>query len=104
MSLLPLADDRDRPMYGHALGCPYEICELQCLRCEGDNLQETLVAQFTRHRAKYACTAWVGQVFRQDNGGVVIKLDVRAIAAAIFFRRTDDDRLDHFTFLNVTIA
>src|SRR5665811_1034313 len=73
---------------------------LQHLRGERDDLHELLLAQLTAHGPEDPGSARVA-VGLEDDGGVLVKLDVRTVGAPTFFGRPDNDRLDDFTRLDV---
>src|SRR5690606_26859807 len=66
--------------------------ELQHLRGERDDLHELAVTKLTADRAEDAGAAGLPVVL-QDDGGVLVELDVRAVVAARLLHGADDDRL-----------
>src|SRR6478736_9269735 len=71
------------------------------LRCERDDLHELLVAKLTTDRSEDAGAAGLPVVL-QDDGGVLVELDVRAVGTARLLLGADDDGLDHIALLDVS--
>src|SRR4051794_18773682 len=71
------------------------------LRRQRNNLHELLVPQFPAHRAEDARTPGVA-VVPQNDGGILVEPDVRAVRTATLLDRAHDDRLDDVTLLHVT--
>src|SRR5262249_21238631 len=91
-ALVPAGDDED--------GVPLlHLHRLQHLRGERNNLHEPLVPQLTADRAEDTGTARVPTVL-DDDGGVLVEADVRAVRAALLLRGTHDDGLDHVALLH----
>src|SRR5690606_7985083 len=74
--------------------------ELQHLRGERDDLHELAVTKLTADRAEDAGAAGLPVVL-QDDGGVLVELDVRVVVAARLLHGADDDRLDDVALLDV---
>src|SRR5581483_8178352 len=72
---------------------------LEYLRGERDDLHEVLLAQLARDRAEDAGAGRV-VLIGEDDGGVVVELDVGAVRPAVFLRGADDDRLDDVALLD----
>src|SRR5215207_5654090 len=70
------------------------------LRGERDDLHELLVAKFTADRPEDAGAAGLPVVL-QDDGGVLVELDVRAVGTTGLLDGADDDRLDDVALLDV---
>src|SRR5699024_3256925 len=70
------------------------------LRSQRDDLHELLVAQLAAHGAEDAGTTGLA-VGLEDDGGVLVEADVRAIRATTLLDGADDDGLDHITLLDV---
>src|SRR3954469_24486958 len=63
------------------------------LRRQRDNFHELLVAQFAADRTEDPGAPGV-TVVAQDDGGVLVEPDVRAVRTAALLDRAHDDRLD----------
>src|SRR5665647_3376508 len=72
---------------------------LQHLRGERDDLHELLLAQLATDGPEDAGTARVA-IGLEDDGGVLVKLYVRAVGTTTFLGRPNDDRLDDVTLLD----
>src|SRR5699024_1943643 len=70
------------------------------LRCERDDLHELPVAKLTTDGTEDAGPAGLA-VGPEDDGGVLVELDVRAVDTAALLGRADDDRLDDVALLDV---
>src|ERR1700722_14853725 len=77
---------------------PYEF-SLQHLRGERDDSHELLVAQLATDRPKDARAARLELVVDQ-NGGVLVKLDVGAVGTTLLLGRTHDDAAHHVALLD----
>src|SRR5690606_1495618 len=65
-----------------------------------DDLHEPLVAQLAPDRAEDARTARLAVVL-EDDGGVLVELDVGTVRTTALLGGADDDGLDHVTLLHV---
>src|SRR5947209_6016480 len=74
---------------------------LQNFRRERHDLHEALGTQFTRYRPEDAGTDRLQLVVQQD-GGIAVELDQRAILAAHALGGTDDDSVVDFTLLDAS--
>src|ERR1700712_2961559 len=72
---------------------------LQHLRRERDDPHEALVAQFAADRAEDAGPARLAVVL-DDDGGVLVELDVRAVRAALLLDGAHHDGLDDVAALH----
>src|SRR5262245_12267749 len=70
------------------------------LRRERDDLHEPLVTQLAADGAEDARAARL-TVLPQDDRGVLVELDVRAVRTATLLGGADDDGLDHVALLHV---
>ena len=70
------------------------------LRCQRDDLHELLVAKLATDRSEDAGATGVPVVL-QDDGGVLIELDVRAVGTTGLLHGADDDGLDDVALLDV---
>src|SRR5258707_4867363 len=86
-------------LYGVTLLNPVHLCfnpsALQRFGRERHDLGITALTQFTRHGSKDARATWVLPLAFQDDRCIVIKANVRAIVAAIFFAHADDYGVDY---------
>src|SRR3954454_15741450 len=71
------------------------------LRCERDDLHEPLVAQLAAHGAEDARAARLA-VLPQDDRGVPVELDVRAVGTPALLGGAHDDRPDDIALLHAT--
>src|SRR6266496_2321938 len=69
------------------------------LRRQADDLHKPLVAQLATHWAEDAGTAGVATVL-DDDGGILVEPDVRAVGTPPLLGGADDDRLDDVTLLH----
>src|SRR6478609_5588935 len=69
------------------------------LRCERDDLHEPLVAQLAAHGAEDAGAAGLA-VLPQDDRGVLVELDVRAVGTAALLGGAHDHGLDDVALLD----
>src|SRR6478672_2285073 len=72
---------------------------LENLGCQADDFHEILLAQLAGDRPEDACTAWVELVV-DDDGGVLVEADQRAVVAAVGLLRPDDDGFHHLALLD----
>src|SRR5665811_458530 len=72
---------------------------LQHLRGERDDLHELLLAQLATDGPEDGGTTRVA-IGLEEDGGVLIKLDVSAVGAATFLRRPNHHRFDDITLLD----
>src|SRR5690606_14607243 len=98
----------DVPASDHLNGIPlldalHNTILLQRLWGERHDLDVAFVAQFTCDRPEDAGTPRVLHIVRQNDGGVVIELDVRAVFATIFLGDADDNRLHHRRLLDARL-
>src|SRR3954463_1546326 len=70
------------------------------LRCERDDLHEPLLAQLATHRAEDAGSTGVA-VGLEDDGGVLVELDVGPVGPAALLDGAHDDGLDDVALLDV---
>src|SRR5882757_796561 len=78
---------------------PFLIFISEHLRCQGDDLHETLVPQLSADRPEDAGAPRL--VVRADqHGGVLVELDVRAVRPALLLGGTDDHGLHHVALLH----
>src|SRR5258708_4604221 len=73
------------------------VCECHCLpnlRSQGNNLGKFLFAQFASHRAENARADRFARVINQDRG-IVVEADVRAIAAPALFAHAHNHRFHY---------
>src|SRR5215212_7763352 len=73
---------------------------LQHLRCERDDLHESLLAQLTRDGPEDAGAARVLGVGREDHDRVVVETDVGAVGPTALLGGAHDDRLDDVALLD----
>src|SRR5699024_1725843 len=73
---------------------------LQHLRSQRDDAHEPLVAQLTADGTEDARATRVIVVL-DDDGGVLVELDVRAVRAAALLGGAHDDGLDYLALLDV---
>src|SRR6476646_2344485 len=72
---------------------------LENLGCQADDFHEILLAQLAGDRPEDACTAWVELVV-DDDGGVLVEADQRAVVATVGLLRPDDDGFHHLALLD----
>src|SRR5438094_1400430 len=72
---------------------------LHRLRGQRDDLHVALPPQLAADRAEDARPARVPAVL-DDDGGVLVELDVRPVRAPLLLRGADDDRLDDLALLH----
>src|SRR5215831_10479278 len=72
------------------------------LRSQRYDFEEPLVAQFSSHRPKNARANRFTRLIDQDSC-ILVKANIRAIAAATFLLGPYDHCLDYLTFLHVAI-
>src|SRR5713226_4071584 len=86
-------------------GVPFRSFVSQChvlpnLRSQRNDLREFLLAQFARHRAEYARPNGFARIVDQ-NRGVVVKPDVRAILAPPLFSHPHHHRFHYGSFFDL---
>src|SRR5215207_336043 len=79
------------------------LSELQGFRRERHDLQVAPVTQFACYRPEDARSTRVLQVVVQNNSGVIVKTDVRAIIAAVFFRNAHDHSLHYIALFDAAV-
>src|SRR6478735_7486515 len=72
---------------------------LENLGCQDDDFHEILLAQLAGDRPEDACAAWVELVV-DDDGGVLVEADQRAVVATVGLLRPDDDGFHHLALLD----
>src|SRR6478735_1226003 len=72
---------------------------LENLGCQDDDFHEILLAQLAGDRPEDACTTWVELVV-DDDGGVLVEADQRAVIATVGLLRPDDDGFHHLALLD----
>src|SRR5690606_29560824 len=70
----------------------------QHLRCEGDDLHVLLVTQFTGDRPEDTGPSRLAVL--DEDGGVLVELDVRTVRAAALLHGAHDDSLDDIALLH----
>src|SRR3954447_26330754 len=75
-------------------------CALQRLRRQRHDLHERFVAELAGNWPKDAGAPRIAVRPDQD-GGIVVETNMRAVSTAIFFGCPDDDRTDNLAFLGV---
>src|SRR3954471_5185371 len=71
------------------------------LRGERDDAHEALLAELTADRAEDAGATGLRAVGAEDHRGVLVELDVRAVAATVLLDGAHDDGLDDVALLDV---